>query len=318
MNVHQNAPLTPKGREAMVRSVVKGGLSQAAAAELFNTTPKTVAKWVKRFHAEGVEGLRDRSSRPHSSPSQTPPATCKAVEALRRQRHTGKQIAIEVKVSPATVSRILRRLGLNRIRDLEPAEPERRYERERPGEIIHIDIKKLGRFARVGHRITGDPSGPNKSRGAGWDYVHVCIDDHSRVAFSEIKPDETADSAVPFLKAAVAYYKSLGVTVTRVMTDNGSCYQSFAFRDACRDLGIKHIRTKPYTPRTNGKAERFIQTALREWAYARAYPTSDRRAQELPIWLHQYNWHRPHGAIDSQTPISRLGLTRDNLLRLHS
>jgi len=318
MNVHKNAPLTPKGREAMVRSVVQGGLTQAAAAELFNTSPKTVAKWVRRFRAEGVAGLRDRSSRPHSSPSQTPPATCKAVEALRRQRHTGKQIAIEVKVSPATVSRILRRLGLNRMRDLEPAEPERRYERESPGEIIHIDIKKLGRFARVGHRITGDPSGPNRNRGAGWDFVHVCIDDHSRVAFSEIKPDETADSAVPFLKAAVAYYKSLGVIVTRVMTDNGSCYQSFAFRDACRDLGIKHIRTKPYTPRTNGKAERFIQTALREWAYAKAYPTSDRRAQELPIWLHQYNWHRPHGGIDSQTPISRLGLTKNNLLRLHT
>ena len=274
MNVHKNAPLTPKGREAMVRSVVEGGLSQADAAYQFNTTPKTVAKWVRRFRAEGVEGLRDRSSRPLSLPSQTPPATCAAIEALRRQRHTGKQIAAEVEVSPATVSRVLRRLGLNRIRDLEPAEPERRYERENPGEIIHIDIKKLGRFERVGHRITGDRTGPNKSRGAGWDFVHVCIDDHSRVAFSEIKPDETADSAVPFLRAAVAYYKGLGVTVTRVMTDNGSCYQSFAFRDACRDLGIKHIRTKPYTPRTNGKAERFIQTALREWAYAQAYPTS--------------------------------------------
>jgi transposase InsO family protein len=318
MDIHKNAPLTPKGREAMVRSVVEGGLSKADAAYQFNTTPKTVAKWVKRFRAEGVEGLRDRSSRPLSSPSQTSVTTCTAIETLRRQRHTGKQIAAEVAVSPATVSRVLRRLGLNRMRDLEPAEPERRYERENPGEIIHIDIKKLGRFERVGHRITGDRTGPNKSRGAGWDFVHVCIDDHSRVAFSEIKPDETADSAVPFLKAAVAYYKSLGVTVTRVMTDNGSCYQAFAFRDACRDLGIKHIRTKPYTPKTNGKAERFIQTALREWAYAQAYPTSDRRAQELPIWLHQYNWHRPHGGIKSQTPISRLGLTKDNLLRLHS
>jgi len=298
--------------------VVEGGLSQADAAYQFNTTPKTVAKWVKRFGAEGVEGMHDRSSKPHSSPSQTPPATCTAIEGLRRQRHTGKQIAAEVGVSPATVSRVLRRLGLNRIRDLEPAEPERRYERQNPGEIIHIDIKKLGRFERVGHRITGDRTAPNKSRGAGWDFVHVCIDDHSRVAFSEIKPDETADSAVPFLKAAVAYYKSLGVTVTRVMTDNGSCYQAFAFRDACRDLGIKHIRTKPYTPKTNGKAERFIQTALREWAYAKAYPTSDRRAQELPIWLHQYNWHRPHGGIKSQTPISRLGLSEDNLLRPHT
>src|SRR3954471_24478352 len=180
MNIHKNAPLTPKGREAMVRSVVEGGLSQADAAYQFNTTPKTVAKWVKRFGAEGVEGMNDRSSKPHLSPSPTPPATCTAIEALRRQRHTGKQIAAEVEVSPATVSRVLRRLGLNRIRDLEPAEPERRYERENPGEIIHIDIKKLGRFERVGHRITGDPSGPNKSRGAGWEFVHVCIDDHSR------------------------------------------------------------------------------------------------------------------------------------------
>ena len=169
MNIHENAPLTPKGREAMVRSVVEGGLSQADAAYQFHTTPKTVAKWVKRFRAEGVEGLRDRSSRPLSSPSQTPVATCTAIEALRRQRHTGKQIAAEVEVSPATVSRILRRLGLNRIRDLEPAEPERRYERQNPGEIIHIDIKKLRRFERVGHRITGDRTGPNKSRGVGWD-----------------------------------------------------------------------------------------------------------------------------------------------------
>jgi transposase InsO family protein len=318
MNSHKNAPLTPKGRDAMVRSVTEGSLSKAAAARRFNTTPKTVAKWVKRFRAEGVDGLRDRSSRPHSLPSQTPPATCATVEALRRQRHTGKQIAAEVEVSPATVSRILRRLGLNRMRDLEPAEPVRRYEREQPGEIIHIDIKKLGRFDRIGHRITGDRTGQSNRRGVGWEFVHVCIDDHSRVAFSQIKPDEKADSAVPFLKAAVAYYKSFGVTVTRVMTDNGSCYKAFAFRDACRDLGIKHLRTRPYTPKTNGKAERFIQTALREWAYAQAYPTSDCRADQLPVWLRQYNWHRPHGGIKSQTPISRLGLSEDNLLRLHS
>jgi transposase InsO family protein len=318
MNIHKNAPLTPKGREAMVRSVVEGRLSKADAAYQFNTTPKTVAKWVKRFRTEGVDGLRDRSSRPLSSPSQTPVTTCTAIEALRRKRHTGKQIAAEVEVSPATVSRILRRLGLNRIRDLEPAEPVHRYERETPGEMIHIDIKKLGRFDRIGHRITGDRTGQSNSRGIGWEFVHVCIDDHSRVAFSQILPDEKAGSAVSFLKAAVNYYKGLGVIVTRVMTDNGSCYKAFDFRDACQELGLKHKRTKPYTPKTNGKAERFIQTALREWAYAQAYPTSDRRAEELPIWLHQYNWHRPHGGIKSQTPISRLGLTEDNLLRLHS
>jgi transposase InsO family protein len=318
MNSHKNAPLTPKGREAMVRSVLEGRMSQADAAYQFNTTPKTVAKWLNRFRAEGVDGLRDRSSRPLSLPSQTAPATCAVIETLRRQRHTGKQIAAEAGVSAATVSRILRRLRLSRVRDLEPAEPVRRYERATPGEMIHIDIKKLGRFEKIGHRITGDRTGQSNGRGVGWEFVHVCVDDHSRVAFSEIKPDEKADSAVPFLKAVVAYYKNLGVTVTRVMTDNGSCYKAFAFRDACQDLGIKHIRTKPYTPKTNGKAERFIQTALREWAYASAYPTSDRRAEELPVWLHRYNWHRPHGGIKSQTPISRLGLTEDNLLRLHS
>jgi transposase InsO family protein len=318
MDTHKNAPLTPKGREAMVRSVLEGGLSPAEAAYQFNTTPKTVAKWVDRFRTEGVDGLRDRSSRPLSSPSQTAPAKCAVIETLRRQRHTGKQIAVEVGVSAATVSRILRRLGLNRIRDLEPAEPVRRYERAAPGEMIHIDIKKLGRFSKIGHRITGNKTGYSHCRGLGWEFVHVCIDDHSRVAFSEVKLGQTADDAVAFLKAAVAYYKSLGVTVTRVMTDNGGCYLGFAFGKACRDLGLKHIRTKPYTPKTNGKAERFIQTALREWAYAQAYPTSDRRAEELPVWLHRYNWHRPHGGINSQPPISRLGLSEDNVLTLHS
>jgi transposase len=196
MNTHKNAPLTPKGREAMVRSVLEGGLSKADAAHQFNTTPKTVAKWVNRFRAGGVDGLRDRSSRPLSSPSQTVPATCEVIEALRRQRHTGKQIAAEAGVSAATVSRVLRRLGLNRIRDLEPAEPIRRYERAAPGEMIHIDIKKLGRFAKVGHRITGNKTGYSHCRGLGWEFVHVCIDDHSRVAFSEVRSGQTADDAV--------------------------------------------------------------------------------------------------------------------------
>ena len=326
MDTHKNAPLTPKGREAMVHRVLEGGLSKAAAARQFNTTPKTVAKWVERFRAEGVDGLRDRSSRPHSLPSQTASATCATVETLRRQRHTGKHIAAEVGVSAATVSRILRRLGLNRIRDLEPTEPVRRYEREHPGELIHIDIKKLGKFNRVGHRITNDRARQSsgrgvrggKSWGVGWEFVHVCIDDASRIAFSKVMKNERKGCAVAFLKAAIAYYESLGVKVERVMTDNGSCYKSFAFRRACKRLGLKHIRTKPYTPKTNGKAERFIQTSLREWAYARAYNTSDERAAELPRWLHLYNWHRPHGSIGSRPPISRLGLTKDNLLRLHS
>jgi transposase InsO family protein len=317
MDTHKNAPLTPKGREAMVRSVVEGGLSQAAAARQFNVSGKTVAKWVERFRAEGVDGLRDRSSRPHSLPSQTPAAACAAVEALRRQRYTGKQIAAEIGVSAATVSRILQRLGLNRLSALEPAEPIRRYERERPGELIHLDIKKLGKFNRIGHRITGDRTGQSNTRGVGWEFVHVCIDDASRIAFSKIMKDEKKASAVAFLKAAVTYYASLGITVERVMTDNGSCYRSRAFARACKRLGLQHIRTKPYTPKTNGKAERFIQTSLREWAYARAYNTSDERADELPRWLHRYNWHRPHGSLDSKPPISRLGLAGNNLLRLH-
>jgi transposase InsO family protein len=248
------------------------------------------------------------------------------VEGLRRQRLTGKAIAAEAGISPATVSRILRRLGLNSLKALEPAEPVRRYEREHPGELIHIDIKKLGKFNHIGHRITGDRTRQSSTRGqrggkswgVGWEFVHVCIDDASRIAFTQIKPDEKKQSATSFLKAAVAYYASLGVKVERVMTDNGPCYKSFAFRNLCKRLGLKHIRTKPYTPKTNGKAERFIQTCLREWAYARAYDTSRQRAEELPHWMHRYNWHRPHGSIDSKPPISRLGITGDNLLRLHS
>lgn len=322
MDVHKNAPLTPAGREAMVRRVVEDGLRPKAVSEAVGVSPKTVRKWVARFKTEGVAGLRDRSSRPHRLRQPTPGPVVARIEALRRQRFTGKQIARETGVSPATVSRVLRRLGLRRMRDL-VAEPVRRYERQRPGELIHLDIKKLGRFERVGHRITGDRTRQSNRRGTklggtGWEYVHVCIDDASRLAFSQIKPNEKADSAVDFLRAAVAYYASLAIKVERVMTDNGSCYKAFAFRDACTQLGLRHIRTKPYTPKTNGKAERFIQTALREWAYARAYNTSIERAAELPLWMHRYNWHRPHGSIGSIPPISRLALTEDNLLRLHS
>jgi transposase InsO family protein len=247
----------------------------------------------------------------------TPQAVVEQVATLRRSRRTGKQIAAELAISPATVSRILKRLGLNRIDALEPAVPARRYERDKPGEMIHIDIKKLGRFNRIGHRITGDRKGQSNSRGIGWEFVHVAVDDHSRVAFAKVMPSEKRRSAIMFLKAALAYYESLGIKVERVMTDNGSCYKSFAFRRACKRLGLKHIRTKPYTPRTNGKAERFIQTSLREWAYAQAYKNSLQRKAELPAWLHQYNWHRPHAGINDKVPISRLGLPENNLLRLH-
>lgn len=316
MNIHKNARLTPIGRERMVRQIASGQTPEAAARAA-GVCPRTARKWWARFQAEGLEGLKDRSSRPRRLRKPTAAAILEKIEALRRRRFTGKQIAAELGVSPATVSRVLKRLGLNRIGALEPAEPVRRYECAHPGELIHIDIKKLGRFDRVGHRITGDRR-QGETRGAGFEFVHVCIDDASRLAFSQILSDEKKESAVAFLKAAVAYYASLGVTVLRVMTDNGSCYRSKAFRDACRDLALRHIKTKPYTPKTNGKAERFIQTALREWAYAQAYPTSDRRAEELPIWLHRYNWHRPHGSLKSKPPISRLALAEDNLLRLHS
>ena len=316
MNVHKNARLTPWGRERLARAVLSGQTPEAAARAA-GVCPRTARKWVARLEAEGIEGLKDRSSRPHRLHRPTAMAVIERIETLRRQRWTGKQIAAELRVSPATVSRVLRRLGLNRIAALEPAEPIRRYEREHPGELIHIDIKKLGRFDKIGHRITGDRQA-GRSRAVGWEFVHVSIDDASRIGFSQILPDEKKESAVAFLRAAVAYYLSLGVTVARVMTDNGSCYRSKAFRRACRELGLKHVRTRPYTPKTNGKAERFIQTALREWAYAQAYPSSTRRAQELPVWLHRYNWHRPHSSLKSKPPISRLALDRDNLLRLHT
>jgi transposase InsO family protein len=316
MNIHKNARLTRHGRERIVR-LAQSGQAPTAIASLVGVCPRTVRKWLKRYREEGLSGLLDRSSRPHRLYRPTPAASVERIAELRRQRWTGRQIAEAVGVSPATVSRVLGRVGLNKLSALEPAAPAIRYERKAPGEMIHLDIKKLGRFDRVGHRITGDRTGQSNSRGIGWEFVHVCIDDASRIAFSQIMPNEKKQSAVAFLKAAVAYYNSLGITVTRVMTDNGSCYRAFEFRDACRDLGLKHIRTKPYTPKTNGKAERFIQTALREWAYAQPYPTSTHRAAQLPLWLHRYNWHRPHGSLHAQTPISRLGLTEDNLLRLH-
>jgi transposase InsO family protein len=310
----------------MVRRVLDGRQRPAAVAKAFGVELKTVKKWVERFQAEGSGGLEDRSSRPRRLREPTRPETIERIIALRRERLPGKQIAAETAVSRSTVSRILRAARLSRARDLDPPPPVVRYEREHPGELIHLDIKKLGRFEHVGHRITGDRTRQSTARGkrggktwgAGWEYVHVCIDDASRIAFSQIHPDEKKESALACLEAALAYYASLGVTVTRVMTDNGPCYTSFAFRDFCRERGLKHIRTKPYTPKTNGKAERFIQTSLREWAYAKAYPTSDQRAAELPAWLHRYNWHRPHGGIGSKTPISRLALDPDNLLSLHT
>ncbi len=317
MDIHKNARLTPHGRERLAKLILSGQTPEAAS-QAAGVCPRTGRKWRDRFKQEGPAGLGDRSSRPHRLRKPTPPEVIERIASLRRQRLPGKEIATTVGVSPATVSRVLRRLGLNKLSALEPAEPPRRYERQHPGELIHIDIKKLGKFNRIGHRITGDRKGQSNSRGVGWEYLHVCIDDASRVAFSRIMKTERKACAVAFLKAAVAYYKSLGITVLRVMTDNGSCYRSRAFAKACQRLKLKHIRTKPYTPRTNGKAERFIQTSLREWAYARAYINSEQRAEELPFFMHRYNWHRPHASIGAKPPISRLSLTGDNLLRLHS
>lgn len=317
MNIHSNARLTPVRRGEMAQAVLSRRLSQAQAAREFGVTPKIVARWTARFHAEGRAGMQDRSSRPKAMPRQTAEALAERIITHRRQRLCGGHIAELTGVSPATVSRIVGRAGLSRLKDLAPPEPVKRYTYSAPGGLIHLDIKKLGRFERVGHRITRDRTGQSNSRGVGWEYVHIAIDDASRVAVTGVYPDEKATSAIACLRKAVAYYQSLGIKVTRVMTDNGSCYKSFAFAAACRDLGLKHIRTKPYTPKTNGKAERFIQTALREWAYARAYDTSDQRKSHLPEWTHMYNWHRPHGSLNSKPPISRLGLPMDNLLRFH-
>ncbi|RVC78147.1 IS481 family transposase [Mesorhizobium sp. M2A.F.Ca.ET.046.02.1.1] len=260
MNVDKNARLTRHGRERIVRQVGRGQTSEAVA-EVAGVCPRTVRKWVDRYRREGLAGLDDRSSRPHRLRQPTPEAIVAMIERLRRQRWTGKQIAAEAGVSPATVSRVLRRLGLNKLSALEP-EPVRRHEREHPGELIHLDIKKLGRIGSVGHRITGRRTGVvNRHLGIGWEFVHVCIDDASRAAFVQVMPDERKASAV-------AYYAKLGIRVERVMTDNGSCYRSKVFRAACKRLGLRQVFTRPYTPKTNGKAERFIQTSLREWAYA--------------------------------------------------
>jgi transposase InsO family protein len=318
MDIHKNARLTPHSRADLVRRVVVEGQSRTVVAAAFGVRVETVRKWVRRFREEGEAGLMDRSSRPHRLRNPTPELIAGRVAALRRQRYTGQQIAAELKISPATVSRILRRLGLNKLSALEPAEPVRRYEREHPGELIHIDIKKLGRFEQTGHRITGDRAGQSNSRGVGWEYLHLAIDDHSRLAYSEILPNEKRCSCLRFLFNALRFFRAHGIKVQRVMTDNGVSFRSHRYAKALRMLKIKHLRTKPYTPKTNGKVERLVQTALREWAYAKAYQHSDQRAAELPLWQHRYNWHRPHASLKAKPPISRLGLSEDNLLRLHS
>jgi len=299
----------------MVQRVLRGRPQTVVAAEL-GVSVRTVRKWLKRFQAEGPDGLLDRSSRPRRSPRAIVRELALAVLALRRQRLTLISIAAQLQLSRSTVARICARAGLNRLARLEPAPPVRRYERAEPGELLHLDTKKLGRITRVGHRITGDRR--DTTRHAGWEFVHVAIDDQSRISYAQILSDEQGPSAAMFLRLAVSYYAAIGIVIREVLTDNGSCYRSEAFEQACRELGLIHRYTRPYTPRTNGKAERFIQTALREWAYARAYGSSEQRARDLPRWLHAYNWHRPHMSLAGQPPMLKLGLNRNNLLRLHS
>lgn len=317
MNIHKNAALTPKSRGDVARRIAGGG-GKAEVARTFGICAKTAAKWAKRFQNGGAEALADRSSCPLRLRCKTPACVIEQVIALRRQRLPGKEIAQRAGLSPATVSRILRAEKLSRARDLEPPQPPNRYEHAEPGAMVHMDIKKLGRFSGIGHRITGDRATATRTIGRGWEFVHVAIDDNSRIAFSKIMPDEKQESAIAFLKAARAYYRSLGIKLERVMTDNGSCYKARNFAKACKRRGITHVRTKPYTPRTNGKAERFIKTALNEWAYARPFETSELRAAELPKWLYRYNHHRPHSAIGDKPPFSRLPITGNNLLRVHS
>jgi transposase InsO family protein len=316
MDIHKNARLTPLLREELARKVLSAGATLNSAAAEFKVSTRTAAKWTARYRAEGAAGLRDRSSRPHRLHRPTSPHLLLQVEQLRRLRWTGARISQTTGLSPATICRILKRLKLNRIRHLEPASPIIRYEHEAPGDLLHLDIKKLGRIGCVGHRIHGDRK--RNARHVGWEYVHVAIDDHSRIAFSQVLPNEKGLSAAAFLQAALQFYSQLGIPIRRLLTDNGPCYQSRILRQLCQQHGIRHLRTKPYTPRTNGKAERFIQTALREWAYARAYEHSDQRIQHLPRWLHDYNWHRPHASLKGAPPITRSGLDRNNLLRQHS
>ena len=311
MDIHKNARTTPLSR-ALIAQRVQGGQSVAAVARAFSLCDRTARKWVRRAAAGA---LADASCRPHRSPRALAPAGWVEIQRLRQLGWTGAQIATVVPVSRATVARILSRLGLAQRAALSPRPAPVRYEWARPGQLLHLDIKKLGRIGRVGHRITGDRR--QAVRGIGWEFVHVCIDDCSRVAYAEVLADETGLTVAAFLRRAVAWFRRRGVRVQRVLTDNGSGYRSRAFAAACRAGHLHHRRTRPYTPRTNGKAERFIRTLLGEWAYGLAFPSSAHRTAALARWLHYYNWHRPHRALGGRPPLSRV-LSQDNLLRHHT
>ena len=297
----------------MVSRVVQDEWSLAAAAAAAGVSERTCGKWVARYRAEGRAGLLDRSSAPLSVPHRTPEDRVQAIAALRRLRMTGAEIAMVLGMPLSTVSAVLGRIGLGKLSRLEPPEPPNRYERSRPGELVHVDVKKLGVIAGAGHRVTGQRQSQLANRRArrrgapkGWEFVHVCVDDATRLAYVEVLADEQGATAAGFLRRAVAFYRRHGITVERVMSDNGACYRSTIHAFACRLLGLRHLRTRPYRPRTNGKAERFIRTLLGGWAYGAIYGSSRERTAALDGWLWTYNNRRPHGSLSHKTPIARL------------
>jgi len=316
MNSHKNARLTYVRRMELVEEITKRGLSCYAAALEHGVTAPTARKWLGRYLAQGKAGLTDRSSRPAFSPRAIAPGKALAVVELRRKRLTQARIASALGVSRSTVSRICKRAGLSQLRDLDPIEAIVRYEHEQPGDLIHMDTKKLGRIERPSHRVTGNRR--DKVDGAGWEFLFVAVDDHARIGFTDMYADERVPAAVQFLHNTVAYFKSLGITVRRLLTDNGNAFRSGDFARACQVLGIRHKFTRAYRPQTNGKAERFIQSALREWAYGFTYQTSAQRIKALDSWIHHYNWHRPHQGIQGVAPMARLKVSRNNLLTLHT
>lgn len=312
MKLHGNARTCLHSRALIVRRVLEEEWTLAAAAEAAGVSVRTVSKWLARFRAEGAEGLFDRSSVPLVLPRRTPEERVELVAVLRRLRMTAAEIAEVLAMPLSTVSAVLARIGLGRLSRLEPPEPANRYERKRPGELLHLDVKKLGRIGRPGHRVNGDRR--TRSRGIGWEYVHVCVDDATRLAYVEVLDDEKAVTAAGFLRRAVAHYHAHGIRVERVLTDNGACYRGVIHALACKALGLKHLRTRPYRPRTNGKAERFIRTMLGGWAYGAIYANSEERRLALAGWLDFYNRRRPHGSLSHQPPLRRLeALTRNNL-----
>ena len=313
MKLHANARTCPHSRRLAVDRVEVQGWALTAAAEAAGVSVRTVSKWRRRFREEGELGLLDRSSAPVRVPLRTGEQRVASIAALRRLRMTGAEIAETLDMPASTVSGILTRIGLGKLWRLEPLEPPNRYEKKRPGELVHVDVKKLGRIGRPGHRVNGDRR--TRTRGIGWEYVHVCVDDATRLVYVEVLDDEKAVTAIGFLRRAVAHFAAFGVRVERVMTDNGSAYRATIHALACKALGIKHLRTQPYRPRTNGKAERFIRTMLGGWAYGAIYRTSDERRNALPGWLDFYNRQRPHRSLGRQAPLERLHtLNRNNVL----